>query len=100
MAIGRHVYYNGGMSNSSPAAEAEPKDSRRTKFLPAAIGAVAVLGGFITYVIAAPGQAPTGPPQLGKPVPQFELQTTGGGTWKLSDHKGREVLLVFFRTHT
>lgn len=69
--------------------------------LPLAIGAVAIVGAGITWVIAAPGaQVAAGPPQVGKPAPRLALQSTAGGTWNLSDHKGREVLLVFFRTHT
>ena len=37
--------------------------------------------------------------QVGQPAPDFELPTVTGeekGTFKLSDHKGKHVVLVFY----
>ncbi len=34
---------------------------------------------------------------IGKPAPEIELPQVGGGEWRLSDHRGRPVLLVFHR---
>lgn len=100
MAIGSRQDYNGGMSNPS-VSQAERPASNRSKFLPIAIGAVAIVVGIGAWVVAAPGgQVTAGPPQVGKPVPPLELPSTSGGTWNIRDHRGREVLVVFFRTHT
>ena len=89
------------MSTPSTAGQAEPRTPRRSPVLPLAVGAVAIVGGGLTWVIAATGAPPpAGPPELGNPAPVVELQSTSGGAWKLSSFKGREVLMVFFRTHT
>lgn len=41
---------------------------------------------------------PPGADMLGKPAPDFELPLLGGGTFKLSDHKDKVVLIDFFAT--
>jgi len=33
---------------------------------------------------------------VGEPAPDFELPSTGGGTFKLSDHRGERVVLLFY----
>ena len=33
---------------------------------------------------------------MGEPAPDFELPSTGGGTFKLSDHRGERVVLLFY----
>lgn len=35
-------------------------------------------------------------PHLGQPAPDFELPATNGGTVKLSDYRGRKVVLYFY----
>ncbi|MFB9274893.1 thioredoxin-dependent thiol peroxidase [Cohnella cellulosilytica] len=35
-------------------------------------------------------------PQIGQPAPDFELPATNGGTVKLSDYRGRKVVLYFY----
>jgi peroxiredoxin Q/BCP len=32
----------------------------------------------------------------GKPVPDFSLPSTGGGTFRLSEHRGRKLVLYFY----
>ncbi len=34
--------------------------------------------------------------QIGQPVPDFELPATNGGTIRLSDYRGRKVVLYFY----
>ncbi|WP_239617881.1 thioredoxin-dependent thiol peroxidase [Cohnella mopanensis] len=34
--------------------------------------------------------------QLGQPVPDFELPATNGGTIRLSDYRGRKVVIYFY----
>ncbi len=88
------------MSNESSVA-AERPGAGRFPVLPIAIGMVALAGGALTWMIASPSTpVRTGPPQVGDPAPNFKLESSAGATWQLSDHRGREVLLVFFRTHT
>lgn len=100
MAIGWRRDYNDGMSNPSTVSQAAPETQTRSKFLPIAIASVAVVVGIGAWVVAAPGEKVAGPPQVGKPAPDLKLASTSGGTWDLRDHRGREVLIVFFRTHT
>lgn len=33
---------------------------------------------------------------LGKPAPLVDLEQLGGGAWKLADHKGKEVVVLYF----
>lgn len=40
--------------------------------------------------------APTYAAAIGEPAPDFELQTTDGGRWKLSDQRGKVVVLEWF----
>jgi peroxiredoxin Q/BCP len=35
-------------------------------------------------------------PEVGEPAPDFELPSTQGGTFKLSDHRGERVVLLFY----
>ena len=34
---------------------------------------------------------------VGDPAPELVLADAGGATWRLSDHRGRPVLLIFHR---
>lgn len=36
-------------------------------------------------------------PAAGDPAPEIELPTPDGGRWRLSDARGRPVVLVFHR---
>jgi cytochrome oxidase Cu insertion factor (SCO1/SenC/PrrC family) len=73
----------------------------RRKILPLAIGGLAVVGVGLTWWVAAPAsQVRSGPPQVGQPAPDFTLERSDGKPWRLADQRGKEVLLVFFRTHT
>jgi len=69
--------------------------------MPVAIGLVALVGAGITWLIASPSTpVRTGPPQVGDVAPDFTLESSDGAPFRLADHRGREVMLVFFRTHT
>jgi cytochrome c biogenesis protein CcmG/thiol:disulfide interchange protein DsbE len=57
----------------------------------AAVGLVVVA--LLTYAIIT---GPTQPPQVGDPVPQFELTAFDGGSMNLSDHQGQVVIVNFF----
>ncbi|RMF09098.1 MAG: peroxiredoxin, partial [Alphaproteobacteria bacterium] len=35
-------------------------------------------------------------PDTGEQAPDFELETDGGGRFRLSDHRGRTVVLYFY----
>lgn len=37
------------------------------------------------------------PPSTGDPAPDVDLPDGTGGRWRLSDHRGRPVVLVFHR---
>ena len=37
------------------------------------------------------------PPNAGDPAPEVDLPDADGGRWRLSDHRGRPVVLVFHR---
>ena len=37
------------------------------------------------------------PVQAPDAAPEIELTDAGGGTWRLRDHRGRPVVLVFHR---
>jgi peroxiredoxin len=37
------------------------------------------------------------PPNPGDPAPDVDLPDSAGGRWRLSDHLGRPVVLVFHR---
>ena len=59
--------------------------------------------GILTLAAAAPiaGQAPTTPPnptelKVGDPAPPFSLQGSDGKVHKLSDYKGKYVVLAWF----
>lgn len=59
-----------------------------------------LLSGWFLYVLLVPNQssaAGAGVP-VGKPAPDFELKTVDGTTYKLSDLKGKPVMLNFFAT--
>jgi cytochrome c biogenesis protein CcmG/thiol:disulfide interchange protein DsbE len=59
-----------------------------------AAGAVALLVlGLLAYALIA---GPSEPPQVGSPVPDFQLTALDGSAMKLSDHQGKVVVLNFF----
>lgn len=35
-------------------------------------------------------------PEVGQPAPKIEAPVTGGGTFTLSDHRGRWVVVYFY----
>ena len=59
------------------------------------LAAVLALGLVVT---ACPGQSVTGPPEVGKLAPDFELTTLDGQKLSLSQFKGTPVLLNFWAT--
>ena len=34
---------------------------------------------------------------VGDPAPEIELESAGGETWRLREHRGRPVVLIFHR---
>ncbi|BAN02035.1 hypothetical protein YM304_17210 [Ilumatobacter coccineus YM16-304] len=36
-------------------------------------------------------------PTIGLPAPDIDLPSSRGGRWKLADHRGRAVVVVFHR---
>jgi cytochrome oxidase Cu insertion factor (SCO1/SenC/PrrC family) len=86
------------MSNE---AQAETQPQSRSRAIPIAIAVVGVLSAGLVWQISNSGA--TGekvPATVGYLAPDFALESSDGGKWKLSDHRGKRVLLVFFRTHT
>ncbi|HHK42118.1 MAG TPA: redoxin domain-containing protein [Planctomycetaceae bacterium] len=37
------------------------------------------------------------PAEVDRPAPDIDLPRAGGGRWRLADHRGRPVMLVFHR---
>ncbi|MBI5282217.1 MAG: redoxin domain-containing protein [Candidatus Solibacter usitatus] len=65
---------------------------RITSFLGLAVGTVLAAG-------MLPGQAPAPPKthlKVGETAPDFSLRTTTGGSFKLSEQKGKTVVVAFF----
>ncbi|MCB0994600.1 MAG: redoxin domain-containing protein [Acidimicrobiales bacterium] len=48
-------------------------------------------------MIARPRSAELVSMQIGDPVEDFTLSDDTGGRWRLSEHRGRPVLLIFHR---
>lgn len=56
-------------------------------------------GGSFVGINPYTGGLPTGPaPALGSPAPDFEVPLLGGGTFKLSEHRGHVVWINFWAT--
>ncbi|MEM1335951.1 MAG: hypothetical protein AAGG08_21085 [Actinomycetota bacterium] len=36
-------------------------------------------------------------PSIGSPAPEIDLFDLDGGRWRLSDHRGRPVVVIFHR---
>lgn len=43
-------------------------------------------------------QAGSGPPEIGQPIPDFELETLGGGNLRLGQYQGQAVIVNFWGT--
>ncbi len=61
-----------------------------------------ILIAFAAFLFTLPGcrseNNSAGRPALGRPVPDFTLRDLSGKTWKLSDLKGRVVMVNFWAT--
>src|SRR3954468_5005522 len=84
--------------NPPVAPPVAPKNNRN----PLALVVVAVIAAALLYVgfHMAPPSGPDAPPILGKttPAPDFTLEKLDGGSMKLSDLRGKAVVLNFWAT--
>jgi len=51
-----------------------------------------------SYVTPSPVPAPAGPPVVGKPAPEWTLDSLAGESVSLSDYRGQAVVLNFWAT--
>ncbi|HYG60395.1 MAG TPA: thiol-disulfide oxidoreductase ResA [Symbiobacteriaceae bacterium] len=78
---------------SAVAVAQYPRWKRRT-----AAGVLFFLALWMAYVLFVPNEAKGEGVPIGKPAPDFELKTIDGTSYKLSDLKGKTVMLNFFAT--
>lgn len=57
-----------------------------------------LLGGFLIYALTGPDGTPERRAAVGAEAPAFELRDIQGKIWKLSDLKGKAVILNFWAT--
>lgn len=79
----------------SAVAEKYPGYKRKTAFM-----TLVFFGLWVLYVLLMPNTGKTAGLGIanGQPAPDFELQTIEGKTYKLSDLKGKPVMINFFAT--